>query len=106
VDQAGFHVRPALPDTAISPVAFLAVYLGQIAVHADEEDIQAAKQRGQVLTPGAELDDVLDDEVVSRCGQRGQAPVEAIEEPRPYLLPPGERAVQIAPAGSMPLAIR
>ena len=40
-----------------------------------------------------------DYEVVSRCGQRGQAPVEAIEEPRPHLLPPGERAVWIAPGG-------
>ncbi len=53
------------------PVAFPAAYLCQIAVHADEEDIQAAGQRGQVLAPGAELDDVLGYEVVSRCGQRG-----------------------------------
>jgi hypothetical protein len=35
----------------------------------------------------------------SRCRQRGQAPVEAIEEPRPHLLPPAERAVRIAPGG-------
>jgi hypothetical protein len=65
VDQVGFDVRPALADAAISPVAFPAVYLGQIAVHADKEDIQAIEQRGQGLAPGPELDDVLDDEVVS-----------------------------------------
>jgi hypothetical protein len=68
-------------------------------VHADEEDIQAVEQAGQVLAPGAELDDVLDYDVVSRCSQCGQAPVEAIEEPRPHLLPPCERATWIAPGG-------
>jgi len=97
VDQVGLHMRPALPDAAVPAVAFTAVYLCQFAVHADEEDIQAAEQAGQVLAPGAELDDVLDDQVIPGCGQRGQAPVKAIEEPRPHLLPPGERAVWIAP---------
>jgi len=53
VDQVGFHVRPVLADAAISPVAFPAVYLGQIAVHADEEDIQAAEQRGQWSAPAS-----------------------------------------------------
>lgn len=83
VDQVGFHVRPAFAGAAVFAVAFAAVDLGQVAVHAGEEDVQAFEQPGQVLAPGAELDDVLDDEVVSRCGQRGQAPVEAVEEPRP-----------------------
>jgi len=77
VDQVGFHVRPALADAAVSPIPFPAVYLGRIAVHADEEDIQAVDQRGPVLAPGAELDDALDDQVVSRCRQRGQAPTSA-----------------------------
>jgi hypothetical protein len=58
-------VRPALAGAAISPVPFPAVYLGQIAVHVGEEEIQAVEQRGQVFAPGAELDDVLGDEVVS-----------------------------------------
>jgi len=39
-------VRPALSDTAISLVAFPAVYLGQIAVHADEEDICCHQANG------------------------------------------------------------
>ena len=76
MDQVGFHVRPVLADAAISPVAFPAVYLGQIAVHAGEAEIQAVEQRGQVFAPGAYLDDVLGDEVVSGPGRdrAGEAP--------------------------------
>ena len=54
MDQVGFHVRPALADAAVPPVAFAAVYLCQLAVHADKEDIQAVEQPGQVLAPGTE----------------------------------------------------
>jgi hypothetical protein len=38
----------------------------------------------------------LDDEVVARVCQRGQAAVEACEQPRPYLAPPVERAIVVA----------
>jgi hypothetical protein len=49
VDQVGLQVRPALADAAIYPAAFPAVDFRQITVHADEEDIQAFEQPGQVL---------------------------------------------------------
>jgi hypothetical protein len=93
MDQVGFPRATGPRRSGGPPGRVPGVYLGQVAVHADEEDIQAVEQPGQALAPGAELDD----EVVSRCGQCGQAPVEAIEEPRSHLLPPGERAVWIAP---------
>ncbi len=79
--------------------ALAAVDLRQVAVHADEEHIDVCEQPCQILAPGAELDDVLDDQVISRPGQRGQAPVKAGEEPRAHLLPPGERPIRIAPDG-------
>src|SRR5258708_24862066 len=74
----------------------------QVAVPPDEEDVQARQQPGQILTPAAVLDDVLDDQVVARRGQGGQAPVKPGEEPGADLLLPCERAVLIAPAGQHP----
>lgn len=92
-------MRPALADTPVSPVALAAVNLRQVAVHADEEHIKAFEQPGQFLAPGGELDDVLDNQVVPRRGQRGQAPVEPGEEPRAHLLSPREWSRRIAPDG-------
>ena len=73
MDQAGLHMRPALAGTAVAPAALAAAGLRQVAVHADEEHIDVCEQPGQVLAPGAELDEVLGDQVMSCPGQRGQA---------------------------------
>ncbi|HEY3035175.1 MAG TPA: hypothetical protein VGJ54_11035 [Streptosporangiaceae bacterium] len=61
--------------------------------------MKAFEQPRQVLPPSTELDDVLDDQVVSRRGQRGQAPVEPGEEPRADLVPLREWPIRIAPDG-------
>ena len=60
-------------------------------MHANEEHVQAGQQGGELDPPGPELDDVLDDQVVSRRGKRRQATMESGEEPRPDLVPPVER---------------
>ena len=49
--------------------------------HADEEQIHVCEQPGQVLAPGAELDEVLGDQVISCPGQRGQALVKLAVPP-------------------------
>jgi hypothetical protein len=71
--EIGFDVGTALPDASVSPLAFPAVYLGEIAVHAYEKDIQTAEEPGQGFAPGLELDHMLDDEIVSCLGKRRQA---------------------------------
>ena len=98
MDQFGTHMGPALADTAISPLALAAVDLGQIAVHADKEHVQALEQPCQILAPGAELDDVLNNQIVARSRQSGQAPVEAGEKPWAHLLPPAEWALRVTPS--------
>lgn len=40
VDQIGFHVRAALAEAAISPIAFAAVEFRRAAMHSDEEHIE------------------------------------------------------------------
>jgi hypothetical protein len=57
-------VRPS-PERWVAPGASAAVDLGEVAVHSDEEDIQAIEQSAQVGTPGGELDDVLNDQVIA-----------------------------------------
>lgn len=71
-DNGHTSARPALSDTAISPVALAAAGFRQVAVHADEEYIEAFEQPHQVLPPSTELDDVLDDQVVSAAASAGR----------------------------------
>ena len=58
-------------DTAVAAAAFATVEFLRVAVHADQEDIQAGEQTGQLGTPRAELDDVFDDQIVAGLGECG-----------------------------------
>ena len=93
MDAVDLDVCAALTDAPVAAGVLAPVKLIEAAVHTDDEHIQIRQEYGQLVAPAAELDDVLDDEVVARVGQRGQAAVEAGEQPRPYLAPPVERAV-------------
>jgi hypothetical protein len=66
-------------------------------VHADQEHVQAFENSGQVGAPTAELDDVLDDQVIARVCERRQTPMEPGEEPGTDLVPPVERPTVVAP---------
>ena len=52
MDPVLLDVRPALPDPSVTADELSTRDLVQGAVHAHEEDIQSAEQRGQVLAPG------------------------------------------------------
>lgn len=41
-----FHVRTSFTDVAVSPMAFPALDLVEVAVHTDEEHVQAFEQTG------------------------------------------------------------
>jgi hypothetical protein len=92
VDGVDLDVGAASADAAIAALVLAAIDLVEVAVDADEEDVEAGQQRGELFAPGGELDDVVDDQVVARLGQRRDAAVEAGEEPRAHLVPPGERS--------------
>jgi hypothetical protein len=66
-------VAAALADATVTAGAFSAVQFVEVAVHTNEEDVQVRQEAGQFVTPGWELDDMLDDQVVAGVGEGGQA---------------------------------
>jgi hypothetical protein len=96
MDLVEHEVGASFADTAVSAAAFAAAEFFRIAVHADQEDVQAGEQTVQLGTPPAELDDVFDDQVIASLGECGQAAVKAGEEPRSDLVPPVEGAAVAA----------
>jgi hypothetical protein len=102
VDAVELDMRTTLADAAVAPFAFAPVELVEVAVHADQEHVEPLQQRGQLVAPGGELDDVLDDQIVAGGGEGGDAAMEAVEERRPQAGPPGERTVGLAAVGQHP----
>jgi hypothetical protein len=95
VDQ---HVRAPLADPPVAACSFATVDLVEVAMHAYQIHVQAFKKRSKLAAPGRELDDVIQDQIVTSVRKRGQAAVEAGEEPRPHLVPPVERTALLAPS--------
>jgi hypothetical protein len=95
VDQ---HVRAALAGPPVAACSFTTVDLVEVAVHADQIHVQAFKERSKLPAPGRELDDVIQNQIVTSARKRGQAAVEAGEEARPHLVPPVKRTALLAPS--------
>src|SRR6266487_998704 len=61
------HARriEAASGPPVAALAFAPVELLQFAMHADRVDVQAGQEPSQVLPPGPELDDVINDQVIA-----------------------------------------
>jgi len=66
---------PAVPAEALPPLELV-----HWTMNPDEVDVKVRKPRDELRHPARGLDDVLDDEVVARPGERRQASVKAVEE--------------------------
>ncbi|MCW2863519.1 MAG: hypothetical protein JWP48_5227 [Actinoallomurus sp.] len=70
--QILLDVATALADATITAGAFSTVQFVEVAVHADEEDVQVRQEPGQFVTPGRELDHMLDDQIVAGSASAGR----------------------------------
>ncbi|HUR04364.1 MAG TPA: hypothetical protein VM347_17595 [Nonomuraea sp.] len=84
------YVAAALSYAAVPSLAFSSIDLREVTMHPDEEHVEVRRQVRKRIAPGAEFYDVLDEQIVARTGQGGQASVKALEEAWPHLVPPGE----------------
>src|SRR5262249_32834067 len=90
VNAVDLDVSSSLARAPVAAFSFAPVELVEIAMDADQVDVQAREENRQVTPPRRELDDVIHDQVVSGVGKCGQAAMESGEESRPHLMPPVE----------------
>jgi len=81
------EVLEPLAEVSVPSLALAGDKFGYRAVDAHEEDIVWRQEVGEESAPLRELDDVIDDEIVARLGNRGETAVETVEETRPDLNP-------------------
>jgi len=70
VDPVDREVGASFAGTAVSAAAFAPVEFLQVAMHADQEDVQTGEQTGQLGTPGTELDALVKSAEIGRASCR------------------------------------
>jgi len=99
VDVVLLEVGSSLADLTVPATAFPTGEFVSVAVHADEENVEAGQEVGKLEPPAAVLDDVVDHELFPAEARAGMQRWKPVEEDRSEVLGPGERSRHVAATG-------